>query len=120
MASSGDPGPVLAAFRRALAREMHALRHHPRLLWQQLYNRLQWEDGQVRAFLELEFERRSVLGASPWLRTRTRTRESDALLRTLEGHTGGVWACAMSPDGARVVSASADNALKLWGAETGR
>jgi hypothetical protein len=43
-ASCGDLGSVLAAFRRALAREMHVLRRQPRLLWQQLHNRLQWED----------------------------------------------------------------------------
>ena len=53
-ASSGDPGLVLAAFRRAVAREMHVLRHQPGLLWQQLYNRLQWEDEPVRAVLEPE------------------------------------------------------------------
>jgi hypothetical protein len=40
-ASPADPTPVLAAFRRALAREMHVLRRQPGLLWQQLNDRLQ-------------------------------------------------------------------------------
>ena len=119
-ASRGDPGPVLAAFGRALVRETHVLCRHPQLLWQQLYNRLQWEDEPVAAVLEPEFKRRSVPGVTPWLRTRTRSRESQALLRTLAGHTDGVWACAFSPGGARVVSASLDHTLKLWDAETGR
>ncbi len=64
-ASCSHRGLVLAAFRRALAREMHVLRRDPGLLWQQLYNRLQWEDEPVPAVLEPEFERRRVPGASP-------------------------------------------------------
>lgn len=35
-ASPGNPSPVLAVFRSALAREMHVLRCQPALLWQQL------------------------------------------------------------------------------------
>ena len=34
---------VLGAFSKALNRETHVLSQHPNLLWQQLYNRLQWE-----------------------------------------------------------------------------
>ena len=34
---------VLKAFVRAIKREMHILTQEPDLLWQQLYNRLQWE-----------------------------------------------------------------------------
>ena len=34
---------ILHAFSRALGREVHVLTGHPELLWQQLYNRLQWE-----------------------------------------------------------------------------
>jgi WD40 repeat protein len=33
---------------------------------------------------------------------------------TLEGHTDGVTACAVSLDGQHVVSASADHTLKVW------
>ncbi|UCC84001.1 MAG: hypothetical protein JSW46_03450 [Gemmatimonadota bacterium] len=100
--ASRDRDVALTAFRRALAREMHVLRGDPGLLWQQLYNRLQWEDEPVRALLEPEFERRSALGALPWFRTRTRFLESETLVRTLEGHANSVNACAFSPDGARV------------------
>jgi len=34
---------TLDAFSRALNREGHVLTQHPDLLWQQMYNRLQWE-----------------------------------------------------------------------------
>jgi WD40 repeat protein len=41
-----------------------------------------------------------------------------ALIRILRGHTGGVTACAISPAGDYIVSASYDNTLKVWDAHT--
>jgi len=43
-----------------------------------------------------------------------------ALIRTLNGHTDGVNRVAVSADGRRAVSASADHTLKVWNVETGR
>jgi WD40 repeat protein len=37
----------------------------------------------------------------------------------LKGHTGAVLSCALSPDGKRVVTASADGTARLWDAATG-
>ncbi|HPD42274.1 MAG TPA: hypothetical protein PLD43_12040, partial [Anaerolineae bacterium] len=37
------------------------------------------------------------------------------LLRTLEGHTGGVGSVAFSPDGATLASGSRDGTVRLWG-----
>jgi WD40 repeat protein len=42
-----------------------------------------------------------------------------ALIRTLRGHTGRVRACAVSPAGDYIVSASDDATLKVWDAQTG-
>jgi len=39
---------------------------------------------------------------------------------TLAGHTKGVTACAVTPDGRHVVSASRDQMLKVWELESGR
>ena len=39
---------------------------------------------------------------------------------TLEGITGPIWAVAFSPDGARVLTGSIDNAARLWDAPTGK
>ena len=41
-------------------------------------------------------------------------------IRAFEGHQGPVLACAFSADGARVLSGSDDNTLKLWDAASGR
>lgn len=110
---------VLDAFARALNREVHNLTQRPHLLWQQLYNRLQWEDEPVPGMLDPELERRSAPRAAPWLRTRTPFRESEAFRLVLAGHTGWVYGCAVSPDGSFIVSASVDNTLKVWDATTG-
>jgi WD40 repeat protein len=45
--------------------------------------------------------------------------ESGRAMATLEGHALGVTACAVTPDGRRVVSASEDQTLKVWDLETG-
>jgi hypothetical protein len=110
---------TLEAFARALRREAHVLAEWPELTWQQLHNRLQWADPPLADHLAAERERRSRPGADPWIHNHSRPRESEALIRTLTGHTGPVEACAVSPDGTWVVSASADGTVKIWDAATG-
>jgi WD40 repeat protein len=43
-----------------------------------------------------------------------------ALLRTLEGHSGGVNALAVTPDGGQAISGSSDNTLKVWDLKRGK
>ena len=37
-----------------------------------------------------------------------------AAVRTLEGHTNGVYSVAVSPDGQHIVSGSWDNTVRVW------
>lgn len=113
-------GTVLQAFSRALGREAHVLTEHPEMMWQQMHNRLQWEDELVRALVAKERDQRSIAECKPWLRTKTPFRESEGLLRTLSGHTDSVCAAAFSPDGTRTVSASWDKTLKIWDTASGQ
>ena len=77
---------TLTVFSRALGREAHVLRERPEILWQQLYNRLQWEPTIARLLDRVVLERTKE-GAAPWIRNRSPSPESRALVRTL-GHGG--------------------------------
>ena len=40
-------------------------------------------------------------------------------VRTISGHTGGVWAVAVTPDGRQVVSGASDKTLRVWDLASG-
>ena len=57
---------------------------------------------------------------TPYLRPLTASlREPEALLRTLEGHTGWVSGVAVTPNGRLAISASHDRTLKVWDVGSG-
>ena len=65
-----------------------------------------------------EFAEHSRPDAEPWLHMRTRLHESEALVATVTG-AGSAKAVAYSPDGARIVSGSRRETLKIWEAGGG-
>jgi WD40 repeat protein len=88
---------------------------------------LEGHRGAVRACAVSPDGRRIVSGSSDqrivWGSYDKTLREWDATsgesVLTLEGHRGGVNACAVSPDGRRIVSGSSDQTLRVWDAMSG-
>lgn len=115
------PSPQMAASPRAIEQalrtESHRLWRYPESLPEILYNRLRC-DGVSAEKLARQFRWNPGL---PPIRLRHPLPErSDDSVRTLAGHTSAVHACAITPDGARVLSASVDGTLRLWDLQSGQ
>ncbi len=108
----------LAALDRALGRESHNLLTHPEILWQQLANVLQHDATFPADALAREVLRRGSGTGPPWIKTLGGRDQSDALRRTLVGHTDAIKALAFRTDGLRLLTAS-QNETSEWNPQTG-
>ncbi len=100
---------------RAIQAGSHQLRVEPKRMASHVYNWLRcsgWTAERIESAL-------SFSEGLPALRLRHPVRAGGSE-RTFEGHGDSVRGCAVTPDGRRVVSASADGTLKVWDLETGQ
>ena len=76
------------------------------------------DDNDIQALLKQAAEK--APRPSLWPLRANLTPPGGPLIRILEGHTGWVYAVAVTPDGRRAVSASRDQTLRLWDLESGQ
>lgn len=112
----GEKARSLSLLLGALRLSAHVVSRDPYQLPGQLTGRL-LDSHEPAIILMLEQICKEV--KHPWLRplTASLTPPGGPLVRTLSGHSGAVWAVAVTPDGRRAVSASLDNTLKVWDLE---
>jgi WD40 repeat protein len=106
LTEGSDRRAVLAAFERALARELPSLAAVdlgplPTFVWQQLHNRLQWDGAAPQASLAAQRERRSKPHAAPWLRLHS---GDDVAATTVS---------AFSADGSHLIAGDAGGGVTL-------
>jgi WD40 repeat protein len=108
---------------RVLDLEAHNLQSweptlEPGFFLQQLRNCcLELGRGELQALAEARLEKEKW----SWLREHMPTsRASEALVRTLEGHTSAVYGVVVTADDRFAVSASGDKTLKVWDLATGQ
>ncbi|HUL47999.1 MAG TPA: protein kinase [Steroidobacteraceae bacterium] len=109
--------------RLAAAQRDAALQAQSRSLTQAAAGRLRDADapGAMRTILEVlpQWGEPAVYNAEA-LNVFHEARAADAGILALTGHDGVLWKVAFSPDGRRVVTASADATARIWDAVTGR
>lgn len=123
--SYSEQKTVLEEFKKGVGQELHNLRGQPQILWQQLFNRLQWVDnregGPVSKVINQELEKKITPGSKPWLKLKNILFESsETILMTIKEHGDSINTCTFSPDNNSILSAGADRTLKLWDLDTGK
>jgi WD40 repeat protein len=114
---SGEKESTLKLIQGAIRLSAHVVDKDETQLAGQLLGRLlSFEAPEIQALLAHSKQKQK-----PWLRpfTPSLMPPGTPLLRTLSGHSGSVWAVAITPNGQQVVSASGDNTLKVWDLHSG-
>ena len=99
--------PRFTEFARFVRAQSHVLRDHPDLLFQQALNE---PDTSVVSQAARFLESRELRPYFQWI---NKPQTPSPCVMTLSGHTDFVNSCDVSPDGSKILSASADKDLKI-------
>jgi hypothetical protein len=109
----------LQTLQSVLRQSAHILAANPRELPGQLLGRL---PGHLSQDIDDLLKEASEHKSFPWLRPLSPSLNplESSIIRVLPGHTAGIFAVALTPDGRRAVSGSHDNTLRVWDLESGQ
>ena len=109
---------TLKLLQSTLRLSAHVLVAQPTQLKERLWGHLRDRD---QSDVERLLNQAATQNLSIWLQPQQAklTPPGGPLLRTFEGHSGGVRSVALSGDGRQALSGSSDNTLKLWDVSTG-
>ncbi|MBE0686157.1 MAG: WD40 repeat domain-containing protein [Anaerolineaceae bacterium] len=111
---------VLHSFSRALKREAFNLSQHPDLIWQQLFNRLQWAGDDARNAIESEYQHRRKSNSKAWFCSLSHPQENEAFQFSLSGHKDQVNHAIFSSNGKLISTSSDDGTVRIWKADSGK
>ena len=96
-------------------RRAHVLKVYPYLTYQEAAN----QPDHTAPARDAQSRHMSGGETRPWLRWTNKPQIVSRCLLNLVGHSDCIHACAFSPNGEIILSASSDHTLKLWNARTG-
>lgn len=100
--------------------ELHIFRLFPLVVFQNLYNYLQWHNNSIKKLLEESRIAYLNQGGKFLHQIRVPQIESSRPVSTFSGHDHPVYACAWSTDGNQIMSFSDDGIVIIWNVETQR
>jgi WD40 repeat protein len=116
---SAEDKTDLLLIRDAFSLSSHILSQDPNQYPTQLIGRLSsFDNPRINSFVSEVKKSISAPALIPV--TCTLIPPGGLLIRTLEGHSGSVYAVAITPDGRHAVSGSYDKTLKIWDLNTGK
>ncbi|MGB4651603.1 NB-ARC domain-containing protein [Methanothrix sp.] len=114
-----DSDEDLSLIQGAIRLSAHVLSRNPEQLPGQLTGRLLGIQIRSLESLIMQIPNRITY---PWLRPLAGSLASPGgpLIRTLQGHTGGVWAVGISQNSKKAISVSEDHTLRIWDLQKGQ
>ncbi|MEG4414992.1 hypothetical protein Q5692_29830, partial [Microcoleus sp. C2C3] len=116
---SEEQSQTLRLIQGAIRKSAHVLEKDKTQLAGHLWSRLvDFETPEIQGVVKQAKQSRNI--PCLWPLKPNLERANEGALRTLAGHSWGVNAVDLAPDGKTAISASSDSTLKIWDTETGR